>query len=237
LFNLAVADFEVVFDTREEFKRFLWEVQSDPMNNEMRQKLSVFKEIEGVTSRGDPYRAGVISRAEAHHLYAILRKKKPEIVVETGVGNGHSTAFILLALEKNNQGKLYSIDFPEVAGEKYEVGTFWEGKGGAVVPPSKESGWLVPERLGHRWKLILGKSQEKLPTLVKELAFIDVFLHDSEHSYGCQMFEFEQVWAKIKKGGLLFSHDIHRNNSFFDFAKKKNREPHYIKYNFGFLIK
>jgi len=55
------------------------------------------------------------------------------VAVETGVCNGVSTAFLLLALERNGDGELYSIDLPEIAGEEYEQGTFWDGKGGALV--------------------------------------------------------------------------------------------------------
>lgn len=47
-----------------------------------------------------------------HLLYAICRIMKPDIVVETGVAQGVSTAFILKALSANNAGGLFSIDLP-----------------------------------------------------------------------------------------------------------------------------
>lgn len=238
--NIAIADYEILFGKRrdlKELKELLNEIQRDDINNEIEQRLSIFEEIKGVTKRGNVYGSGAIKKSQAHLIYAILRKKEPRTVVETGVCNGYSTAFILLALDRNKQGRLYSIDFPEVAGQEYEDGLFWHGKGGAVVPRDKESGWLVPKKLRGRWKLILGKSQEKLPSLIKKLKFVDVFFHDSEHSYVCQMFEFNQVWGKLTRGGLMFSHDITWNNAFFDFARKHNREPHYIDSQLGFLIK
>jgi len=72
---------------------------------------------------------------------------------------------------------------------------------------------------------------------MEKLGFVDVFFHDSEHSYECQMFEFSQVWSGLTEGGLIFSHDIHGSDAFFHFALKRNREPHFIDPNLGFIIK
>jgi predicted O-methyltransferase YrrM len=44
-------------------------------------------------------------------LYAICRILLPRIVVETGVASGFSSASMLQALEDNEVGELYSIDF------------------------------------------------------------------------------------------------------------------------------
>ena len=45
-------------------------------------------------------------------LYIIARILKPEIVIETGVFEGHSSLALLLALKENNKGHLHSIDVP-----------------------------------------------------------------------------------------------------------------------------
>lgn len=45
-------------------------------------------------------------------LYSIIKVFKPEIVVETGVVRGASSAFILCAMHENCKGHLYSIDLP-----------------------------------------------------------------------------------------------------------------------------
>ena len=41
--------------------------------------------------------------------YAVVRAFQPKIIVETGVANGVSSAYILLALHANGGGTLYSI--------------------------------------------------------------------------------------------------------------------------------
>lgn len=50
--------------------------------------------------------------SEEETLYTIIRIRKPDIVVETGVAQGVSSTFILQALEDNGRGQLYSIDLP-----------------------------------------------------------------------------------------------------------------------------
>ena len=78
-----------------------------------------------------------------------------------------------------------------------EIGNFWQGKGGAVVPSDRTSGWLIPQDLRQNWSLKLGKSQDKLPSLLKQLDKIDMFIHDSEHSLENQLFEFRLAFQYL----------------------------------------
>ena len=234
---LKVREYNKLFFEKQEYKKFITEIEHASINQDIEKKLTIFSNIKGKTISGHDFGSGIISKYQAHNLYCILRKTRPDTVVETGVCNGFSSAFILQSLEKNKRGKLYSIDLPEIEGETYGSDSFWEGKGGAVVPKGKESGWLIPDDLRSRWKLILGKTQDELPKLVEKLSSIDIFIHDSEHSYETMSFEYNRAWPKLKKGGILFSHDIQWNRAFFDFAEKKGRKPYYVDYTFGFLIK
>ncbi len=104
-------------------------------------------------------------------LYTICRRHRPNIVVETGVASGVSSSYILCALDQNERGQLYSIDLPG-----------WRGN---------ESGWMVPNYLKHRWSLILGRSSEELMPLLQRVVAIDIFLHDSDHSYQNMLWEFQ----------------------------------------------
>ena len=101
--------------------------------------------------------------AERTYLYAILRTVKPRVAVETGVANGFSTAFALLALAQNGGGELYSIDFPREIGQEAALGAFYEGTGRAGIPPKHGPGWLIPEYLREPWTLQLGRTQDELP--------------------------------------------------------------------------
>jgi predicted O-methyltransferase YrrM len=185
--------------------------------------------VQGQTPRGQRYNTGRVTGRDGYdeglRLYRLLRELRPRVSVETGVCNGVSTAFVLLALEDNEEGELYSIDLPEVAGEEYEPGTFWDGKGGAVIPPGKEPGWMVPPTLRDRWRLVLGRSQEELPPLLGRLGEIDFFMHDSEHSYECMSFEFRTAWPALREGGVLVADDVNVNPAWAEFTGEVGREP------------
>jgi predicted O-methyltransferase YrrM len=185
--------------------------------------------VQGQTPRGQRYNTGRVTGRDGYdeglRLYRLLRDLQPRVAVETGVCNGVSTAFLLLALEDNGEGELHSIDLPEVAGEQYEPGTFWDGKGGAVIPPGKEPGWMVPPGLQSRWHLVLGRSQDELPPLLERLGEIDFFMHDSEHSYECMSFEFRTAWAALRDGGVLVADDVNVNAAWDEFVREVGRKP------------
>jgi len=178
---------------------------------------------EAVTAAG--HSLGAIGYAEGAYLYAVLRNVRPLVAVETGVANGFSTAFSLLALQANGEGHLHSIDLPREVGREYEPGTFYEGEGRAGIPPGSESGWLIPAELRERWTLVPGKSQDELPPLLERLGTIDTFMHDSEHSYDCMWFEFNAAWPALRSGGVLLSDDVNSTEAFGQFGRQEGRSP------------
>jgi predicted O-methyltransferase YrrM len=174
---------------------------------------------------GSGHSLGAIGYTEGVYLYAVLRKVRPVAAVETGVANGFSTAFSLLALRENGQGHLHSIDLPREVGRDYEPGTFYEGEGRAGIPSGSEPGWLIPPELKERWTLILGRSQDELPPLLERLGTIDSFMHDSEHSFDCMWFEFNVAWPRLRSGGVLLSDDVNSTEAFPRLAAEVGREP------------
>ena len=140
-------------------------------------------------------------------LYFIVRCAKPEVMIETGVAHGVSSWTILNAIHKNGTGKLYSIDLPNLDLKSYNPQNI-----------SQQSGWAVPDVLRKHWELQLGPSNELLPVLVEKLGKVDIFFHDSDHSYKNMMFEFKAVFSALKTDGLLISDDVHKNESFRDFV-------------------
>jgi len=132
-------------------------------------------------------------------LYAICRKLQPDSVVETGVASGVSSSYFLCALEENGHGRLHSIDY-----------STWE----------PETGWIVPDSLRYRWELTAGRSSEKLPSLLKRLGTIQVFFHDSEHTYKNMLWEYQGAWETLAPGGVLLSHNIDFTDAFPDFSKR-----------------
>ena len=153
--------------------------------------------------RRDAYGAdGAMGALDCATLYALTRWLRPEVVVESGGFIGMSSAFILkgLADEKLATAKLYSIELSE------------DCEQGALIPDElrSASAGFVPVR-GRIEDLL---KREQLPRS------IDMFLHDSSHSYRHMLWEFRQFWPRLRDGGLLVSHDVQMNAAFAEFIAK-----------------
>jgi hypothetical protein len=155
----------------------------------------------------------LVSFEEAMSLYLIIRLMRPKIVVETGVSAGRSSAFMLQAIEDNSYGYLYSID------------------------PDPNAGYAIPGVLKKRWFFIPKKSSEALPSILERLNQVDMFLHDSLHTYENMMYEFETIWPFITKNGVMLSDGIDFNKAFQEFCKKHNVHPVFLSNNFAGIRK
>ena len=153
--------------------------------------------------------------------YAAIRAFTPNVVVETGVAGGVCTSYVLLALQKNGRGKLHSI---EVGDPKY-------------LPPGKQPGWIVPDWLRDNWDLRIGDSRALLPQLLSERAVIDVFIHDSLHTYDHMLWEFRAAYPWLRAGGLLISDDAVWNSAFSEFTREVGAERARLLRGVGFLQK
>jgi predicted O-methyltransferase YrrM len=166
-------------------------------------------------------------------LFLTVRKFAPSVVVETGVAQGISSYVILQALQINGKGKLISIDLPNRNPEGY---INRDGTCDSVYTPNDlEPGWLVPSELRTSWKPKLGRSSEVLPTIEND---VDIFYHDSEHSYQNMSFEYEWAYNHLKEGGILASDDVDWNQAFFDFSRRReDMRPLFDQSVFPSLIK
>ena len=135
--------------------------------------------------------------------YVICRALSVDVVLETGVAYGVTSAFVLQSLAVNGRGKLVSVDLPPLGpdGDRYV-------------------GYLVPEELRVRWDLRRGITKRLLPGLLPKLGKIDVFIHDSCHTYRNMRFELETVWPFLRPGGVLIADDVGDNMAFDEFTRK-----------------
>lgn len=100
-----------------------------------------------------------------------------------------------------------------------------------------EPGFVIPEKLKKRWQIIIGTSTTKLPPLLEKIGKIDIFIHDSLHTYENMFFEYETAYPYIESSGLLISHDVDDEKSaFIDFCDSKRME-YFIKDFIGVAIK
>jgi predicted O-methyltransferase YrrM len=133
-------------------------------------------------------------------VHALIRMKRPETIVETGVANGVTTTIILNAIGLNGFGKLVSFDVRDDVGELT-----------ALLPDL--SSWQYI-------RLSASDAQANLRTSLEALPSIDVFIHDSNHAYSWQEFEYETARRFMHEGSLLMSDDIDSSFAFIDFLRK-----------------
>lgn len=157
-------------------------------------------------------------------LYACVRFLRPEVVIETGVGPGVSTSFLLAGLIDNAKGRLYSIELPTATGApptQLEDGASftWQDRG---------VGWAIPriirERSADCHSLMLQDVRDALPRLVAGLDHLDIFFHDDLHTPNHMRWEYELVWPHLRGGGLLISDDVNWGWLAFCRHKTKTRD-------------
>ncbi len=164
----------------------------DAVFTELASDRALTRELQGRYARFRPERTYGLSTDRFRVLYAAVRLRRPALVVETGVHDGLSTALMLRAMERNEQGRLISIDLPST---ELPLGV-------------SGAGWLVPDALKSRWQLRVGDAREHLGPLLQEQHPVDIFVHDSDHAVAHQRFELETVKPYMSPSGLIFSdHD------------------------------
>ncbi|MDE1822375.1 MAG: class I SAM-dependent methyltransferase [Euryarchaeota archaeon] len=154
-------------------------------------------------------------------LYAIVRAMRPRLVVETGVDQGNSSSAILRALDRNETGRLVSIDRP--------FDTPLNGDGRVDLSGRGRVGAEVPPGLRRRWTLIAGDAKAHLERVLKSEGPVDIFFHDSDHSYNHQSWEYEMAWPYIRPGGLLLSDDVDWTTAFKNFSTRRGIQPYIFR--------
>jgi predicted O-methyltransferase YrrM len=133
-------------------------------------------------------------------IWCLLRRLKPNKIVETGVANGVTSRFILEWCAKNNKNaRLWSIDLPPLDQQV-----------------ARQIGAAVINR--SQWTFIEGSSRRRLPRLLKQIAPIDLFIHDSDHRQYNMAFEMRLAWQALRGGGALVVDDIDVNAAFHEFT-------------------
>jgi predicted O-methyltransferase YrrM len=177
--------------------------------------------------------AGGADHDRCHRLlYYCARALRPAVVVETGVFDGFSSAFLLKALRDNGRGRLCSIDLPARAAVRASTDKMLFDR----LPAGAEPGWIVPEGLRSCWELRLGTSRAVLGPWLAELGTIDLFFHDSLHSFENMTWEYSSAWPALAAGGLLLSDDVFWSRAFRRFARKAGGGERVFR-GMGFLRK
>ena len=157
-------------------------------------------------------------------IYLLIRNKKPKYILETGVLHGLTSAWILKAIHDNGFGKLISIDLPMKDWKTY-FGNKSVGPGGEADYEinNEESGWIIPEKLRKNWKLFLGPSSLHLPKVIRDYQNVDLFIHDSDHSYEVMSYECDLISKEYSAVDIIID-DFSYNKYYLDYKKKTHKD-------------
>lgn len=141
-------------------------------------------------------------------IWCTVMHTKPEGVIETGVAHGVSSRVVLEGLNLNDRGHLWSIDIANPINHSVHGTT----------------GIAVTDECRPRWTYVEGESGKVMPPLVEKVGKVDLFIHDSLHTFKNTLFEMEQAASVMPKGGVMLIDDIKSHDGFATFAK---RHPDY----------
>ena len=139
-------------------------------------------------------------------LYSLIKAKKSKLIIETGVANGISTNAIMKALEESGgDGELNSFDLLPETSKAYVGGGNWN------------------------FHLLEGNNVHKqIKSVVSLLPKVDVWVHDSNHGYRWQKFEYLLALSVLNKKGILISDDIDTSSAWGELAKTHFRKSYVI---------
>ena len=139
-------------------------------------------------------------------LYVLVKANNPKVVIETGVANGITTNAIMKALELNeSKGELHSFDvLPETS--KAYIGS-------------------------GNWNFHLLNTKNTYKQIVNEitkLPKVDIWVHDSNHGYRWQKFEYLLALKSLNTGGILISDDIDASSAWAELSRSHFRKSYII---------
>lgn len=148
-----------------------------------------------------PYSDADLSLVQA--VWCAVFHLQPNVVIETGVAHGVTSRVILEALARNGRGHLWSVDQPLLFDSSLDA----------------QIGAAVPAELLSRWTYVRGSSRRQLPSLLRTLGTVDVFVHDSLHTARNTEFEMSQAFSALSPGGVMLVDDISTHQGFSSFVK------------------
>ena len=130
--------------------------------------------------------------------YSLVRAVQPDHIVETGTHLGLGSCAIAAALLRNGHGRLTTID----------------------IDP--DAGYLIEEP----WASAIDRRTGNSVALLTELEDVDIFLHDSLHTYDHEIREFTAIEPNLRSNAIVLSDNAHESTALSDWAERTGR--HYL---------
>lgn len=135
-------------------------------------------------------------------LFSYVSEVKPKVIVETGVANGITTLCIASA-----------IDYSECSFHSFDINL----ECSKVNQDSKN--WTF-----HH--LENSNSNAEFIGIINGLPEVDLWIHDSNHHYNWQKFEYELAFKKLSENGVLISDDVDFSKAWGELSEIA--EVHYL---------
>ena len=130
--------------------------------------------------------------------YAFVRATQPDRVVETGTHLGLGSCVIAAALLRNGHGQLTTIDI------------------------DAEAGYLI----GDPYASVIDRRTGSSVEVLADMNDVDLFLHDSLHTYEYESSELKAVEPNLRPGAIILSDNAHDSAALSDWAERTGR--HYL---------
>jgi predicted O-methyltransferase YrrM len=127
--------------------------------------------------------------------YALVRAVQPDHVVETGTHLGLGSCAIAAALLRNGHGHLTTIDV------------------------DREAGYLIDEP----WASVIDRRTGDSVEILAALSEVDVFLHDSLHTYDHETRELFAVEPNLSDDAIVLSDNAHESSALADWSEGTGR--------------
>lgn len=128
--------------------------------------------------------------------YAMVRVLQPRLVVETGTDKGLGSCVLASALIRNGTGRLITID------------------------TNPNSGVLITGPASAVTERVLGDSVSVLASIGQD---VDLFVHDSLHTYQHELAELEAIERSLAPKGCVMSDNAHVTDALLDWSTAQGR--------------
>jgi predicted O-methyltransferase YrrM len=149
-------------------------------------------------------------------VYFLTRHLRPTVVLETGVAAGFTSAAILVAIERNGDGTLFSSDLPYMGSAEAR----------------DEVGRVVEPRLRDGWTLALGGDRANFAEFLPRIEHVDLLHYDSDKSVAGRKYALDALDAKLTPASVVVMDDIADNTFFRDWVTRDAR-PHRVFHRGG----
>ncbi|HYD70504.1 class I SAM-dependent methyltransferase [Azospirillum sp.] len=132
--------------------------------------------------------------------YAIVRARKPAVLVETGVDKGMGSVLLCAALRRN--------------AAEGRAGVYY----GTDINPA--AGYLLTAPYAEHGRILYGDSIQSLIRLEQP---IDIFINDSDHSVEYERREYATIQSKLAPGSMILGDNSGHSPALMEFAQVTGR--------------